>query len=181
MILSPNLDDSAAGVNVRGNVEVFWRRPLADASCGIVVRAVARAEPTAKLTNITALINANWNAAQMSAIGFHNEIFFFARLFGRLHNPISVLLRVFQRGAVVLFGLRALDTSNSIEAKARVSAAGFIWLISGHTNIAAPPAATAPVPTWMKSRRVGSPVASNSSVLVTDTCMLPFSRKAFFV
>src|SRR6202011_2760872 len=46
--------------------------------------------------------------------------------------------------------------STSIGAPAAmVEASGFIWEISGHTVAAAPTAATAPVATKRKSRRVG--------------------------
>ncbi len=49
-----------------------------------------------------------------------------------------------------------LDRSYSTEARARVSADGFIWSTKGHTVATAPTPTVAIAAMWMKSRRLAS-------------------------
>src|SRR4051812_35525390 len=58
-----------------------------------------------------------------------------------------------------------------MEARARVSAEGFIWSMNGHRAATPAPAAAAPAAMFMKSRRLGSegvaPVLDCTTVSVT--------------
>src|SRR3712207_6581631 len=52
-------------------------------------------------------------------------------------------------------------------ARARVSAAGFIWSMKGQTSAAAPPMVAMPAAMWMKSRRVGTCSAASWPVITS--------------
>ncbi len=105
MFVSSNLYDCAAGIDVGRNIKVFRSWALANTASGIVVRAMARAEPPTILANIAGLSKTDRDTTQVRAVCFHNQILGLTGLFIGLHGALIVRLRILQLCAVVFFYL----------------------------------------------------------------------------
>src|SRR5215831_2547528 len=76
------LADADRGVvqeGVRHRVQILGRRAAADAARGVIVRAVARAEPAAIFAEKARIVRRQRNATQVRANGAHDEILRLAR------------------------------------------------------------------------------------------------------